>query len=163
MLLVLRQHCFLSTCSPLLPLTNAYSFFFFPPFPLGYFSSPVEHSSRLSLVHTLPLSHFYVSNYRVWVWCAVYTYIFAYLGITLISAPLKLGQCQWNQWSVCSKSSKQPAGALVQKRNKGKDLTLQQGKKGRDGKLAETGMEKMFPRNMWREVAGAGYAEPGEE
>ena len=46
--------------------------FFFFPFPLGYFSSPVEHSSRLSLVHTVPLSHFYMSNYRVCAVCSVY-------------------------------------------------------------------------------------------
>lgn len=108
-LLEQNRHCFFSTCSSLLPLNNAYSFFLFP---LGYFSSPIERSSRLFLVHSVPLSHFYMSNYRMCVWSAMYTYILADLGIIFPSVPLKLGQRQWNQWFVCSTSTKQPTGAV---------------------------------------------------
>lgn len=60
-LLVLKQHCWSSKSTASFQLvlpschTPVHVFFFFHS--IRWFSSPVEHSSRLSLVHTVPLSH----------------------------------------------------------------------------------------------------------
>lgn len=67
-----KKHCCISTCSPLLPLTNARSLF---SLSIRLFFLCVEHSSRLSLVHTVPLPHFYRSNYRVCMDCSVCIHI----------------------------------------------------------------------------------------